>query len=89
LGCLATPSESWGARRAATAAIRAAVDGGCTVLALGNAGSAIDATDALADLRAPTRRGWPGAARSTLPPTPRSSRRWPTTSAPDMLFRGR
>jgi D-sedoheptulose 7-phosphate isomerase len=43
---------------AAAAAIRASTDAGGTVLALGNGGSATDAQDAVADLRAPP-RGWP------------------------------
>ena len=43
---------------AAAAAIRAATDGGGTVLALGNGGSATDAMDAVADLRAAP-QGWP------------------------------
>jgi D-sedoheptulose 7-phosphate isomerase len=43
---------------AAAAAIRAATDAGGTVLALGNGGSATDAQDAVADLRAPPER-WP------------------------------
>jgi D-sedoheptulose 7-phosphate isomerase len=43
---------------AAAAAIQAATDGGGTVLALGNGGSATDAMDAVADLRAAP-QGWP------------------------------
>jgi D-sedoheptulose 7-phosphate isomerase len=41
---------------AAAAAVRARLDGGGTVLALGNGGSATDAMDAVADLRARSRR---------------------------------
>jgi D-sedoheptulose 7-phosphate isomerase len=45
---------------AAAAALRARLDAGGTVLALGNGGSATDAMDAVADLRTPpTRGGWP------------------------------
>ena len=43
---------------AAAAAIRDSTDAGGTVLALGNGGSATDAMDAVADLRAAP-RGWP------------------------------
>jgi D-sedoheptulose 7-phosphate isomerase len=45
---------------AAAGALRACADAGCTVLALGNGGSATDAMDAVADLRTPPPgRGWP------------------------------
>ena len=45
---------------AAASALRARLDAGGTVLALGNGGSATDAMDAVADLRAPpAQRGWP------------------------------
>jgi D-sedoheptulose 7-phosphate isomerase len=45
---------------AAAAALRACLDAGGTVLALGNGGSATDAMDAVADLREPPAgRGWP------------------------------
>jgi D-sedoheptulose 7-phosphate isomerase len=45
---------------AAAGALRASLDAGGTVLALGNGGSATDAMDAVADLRAPpAQRGWP------------------------------
>jgi D-sedoheptulose 7-phosphate isomerase len=48
---------------AAAAELRARLDGGGTLLALGNGGSATDAMDAVADLRTPGRvgrsRGWP------------------------------
>jgi D-sedoheptulose 7-phosphate isomerase len=45
---------------AAAGALRARLDAGGAVLALGNGGSATDAMDAVADLRAPpTQRGWP------------------------------
>jgi D-sedoheptulose 7-phosphate isomerase len=44
----------------AAATLRARLDTGGTVLALGNGGSATDAMDAVADLREPPlRRGWP------------------------------
>jgi D-sedoheptulose 7-phosphate isomerase len=43
---------------AAATTIRAATDAGGTVLAFGNGGSATDAMDAVADLRAPP-QGWP------------------------------
>jgi D-sedoheptulose 7-phosphate isomerase len=48
---------------AAAAALRARLDDGGTLLALGNGGSATDAMDAVCDLRAPP-RGW--AARSAI-----------------------
>jgi D-sedoheptulose 7-phosphate isomerase len=45
---------------AAAGALRACLDAGGTVLALGNGGSATDAMDAVADLRVPPpQRGWP------------------------------
>jgi D-sedoheptulose 7-phosphate isomerase len=45
---------------AAAGALRACLDAGGAVLALGNGGSATDAMDAVADLRAsPAQRGWP------------------------------
>ena len=45
---------------AAAGALRACLDSGGTVLALGNGGSATDAMDAVADLREPpAARGWP------------------------------
>ncbi|MDW5593871.1 SIS domain-containing protein [Conexibacter stalactiti] len=45
---------------AAARELRARLDGGGTLLALGNGGSATDAQDAVADLRAPPPgRGWP------------------------------
>jgi D-sedoheptulose 7-phosphate isomerase len=45
---------------AAAGALRARLDAGGTVLALGNGGSATDAMDAVADLRVPpVQRGWP------------------------------
>jgi D-sedoheptulose 7-phosphate isomerase len=43
---------------AAAAALRGAFEGGGTLLALGNGGSATDAMDAVADFRSPP-RGWP------------------------------
>ncbi|ADB50971.1 SIS domain-containing protein [Conexibacter woesei] len=44
----------------AAAALRRALDGGGTLLALGNGGSATDAMDAVADLREPSgTHGWP------------------------------
>jgi D-sedoheptulose 7-phosphate isomerase len=48
---------------AAAAGLRRALNGGGTVLAVGNGGSATDAMDAVADLRTPP-HGWP--ARSAL-----------------------
>lgn len=45
--------------RAAAAGLRARLDAGGTVLALGNGGSATDAMDAVADLREPAHRAWP------------------------------
>jgi len=46
---------------AAAVALRERLDAGGTLLALGNGGSATDAMDAIADLRAPpTGKGWPG-----------------------------
>lgn len=53
-----TLGDNAGELAAAAAAIRAATDGGGTVLALGNGGSATDAQDAVADLRAAP-QGWP------------------------------
>jgi D-sedoheptulose 7-phosphate isomerase len=51
-----TLTEGRGELIAAAAAVRARLDGGGTVLALGNGGSATDAMDAVADLRARSRR---------------------------------
>ena len=76
-------ATSW---RAAAAALRARLDAGGTLLALGNGGSATDAMDVVADLRAA--RGWP-RARSTSPRTRRSSPRSPTTSASRRSSRAR
>jgi D-sedoheptulose 7-phosphate isomerase len=46
---------------AAALALRERLDGGGTLLAVGNGGSATDAMDAIADLRTPPpARGWPG-----------------------------
>ncbi len=53
-----TLAENREALLAAAAAIRASTDAGGTVLALGNGGSATDAMDAVADLRAAP-QGWP------------------------------
>jgi D-sedoheptulose 7-phosphate isomerase len=53
-----TLGDNRDALRAAAAAIRASTDGGGTVLAFGNGGSATDAMDAVADLRAAP-QGWP------------------------------
>ena len=64
--------------------LRARLDAGGTLLALGNGGSATDAMDVVADFRA-ARRG----ARSTSPRTRRSSPRSPTTSAPTRSSRAR
>jgi len=47
---------------AAAAALRARLDAGGTLLALGNGGSATDATDVVADFRAPPRLGKAGSA---------------------------
>jgi D-sedoheptulose 7-phosphate isomerase len=52
-----TIGESGGELIAAAAAVRARLDDGGTLLALGNGGSATDAMDAVCDLRAPP-RGW-------------------------------
>ena len=56
-----TLGENDAALRAAAAALRARLHAGGRVLALGNGGSATDAMDAAADLRAPPggRRPWP------------------------------
>jgi D-sedoheptulose 7-phosphate isomerase len=55
-----TLAEYGGALRAAAAGVRAALDAGGRVLALGNGGSATDAMDAVADLRRPPEGpGWP------------------------------
>jgi D-sedoheptulose 7-phosphate isomerase len=51
-----TLTEGRGELIAAAAAVRARLDGGGTVLALGNGGSATDAMDAVADLRTRSRR---------------------------------
>ena len=58
-----TLSENREALAAAAAAVRACLDGGGKLLALGNGGSATDAMDAVADFRAAP-QGWPG--RSAL-----------------------
>jgi D-sedoheptulose 7-phosphate isomerase len=55
-----TLTDGRGVLRAAAAALRARLDAGGTVLALGNGGSATDAMDAVADLREPpSQRPWP------------------------------
>ena len=74
--------------RAAAAALRARFDAGGKLLALGNGGSATDAMDVVADLRAPP-QGWPARRRSTSPRTRRSSPRSPTTSASRRSSRAR
>ena len=48
-----TLTDGRGALVAAAAALRARLDGGGTLLALGNGGSATDAMDVVADFRAP------------------------------------
>ena len=53
-----TLTENGDVLRAAARALRARFDGGGTLLALGNGGSATDAMDAVADLRDPP-HGWP------------------------------
>jgi D-sedoheptulose 7-phosphate isomerase len=58
-----TLGECGGELIAAATAVRARLDGGGTVLALGNGGSATDAMDAVCDLRAPP-HGW--AARRAI-----------------------
>ena len=65
----------------AAAALRARLDAGGRVLALGNGGSATDAMDAAADMRHPPARLAARARRSISPRTPRSSPRSRTTSA--------
>ncbi len=52
--------------RAAAATLRASLDAGGKVLALGNGGSATDATDLVADLRFPPDPGWPPRAAIDL-----------------------
>ncbi len=54
-----TLADGRGPLFAAAAALRSAFDGGGTLLALGNGGSATDAMDAVADFRSPP-RDWPG-----------------------------
>jgi D-sedoheptulose 7-phosphate isomerase len=54
-----TLGENGDALRTAAAALRTALDRGGTLLALGNGGSATDATDAVADLRHPPARSGP------------------------------
>jgi D-sedoheptulose 7-phosphate isomerase len=54
-----TLTEGRGVLSAAAAALRARLEAGGTVLALGNGGSATDAMDAVADLRHPPDRRWP------------------------------
>ncbi|HXE45881.1 MAG TPA: SIS domain-containing protein [Conexibacter sp.] len=54
-----TLTENRDALLAAAAALRAALDGGGRVLALGNGGSATDAMDLVADLRFPPDPRWP------------------------------
>ncbi len=60
-----TLSENRAAIAAAAAAVRACSDAGGKLLALGNGGSATDAMDAVADLRAAP-QGWPGRAALDL-----------------------
>jgi D-sedoheptulose 7-phosphate isomerase len=57
-----TLGEGGQALAAAAAAVRAALDGGGQLLALGNGGSATDAMDLVADLRAPSYGGPPRRA---------------------------
>ncbi len=74
---------------AAAADCGAALDGGGRLLALGNGGSATDAIDVVADFVARRRMRVAAGRRSTSPPTPRSSPRSPTTSAPRRSSRAR
>jgi D-sedoheptulose 7-phosphate isomerase len=60
-----TLTDNHDALHRAAQAIRAGLDGGGQVLALGNGGSATDAMDAVADLRTPP-RGWPSRAALDL-----------------------
>jgi D-sedoheptulose 7-phosphate isomerase len=53
-----TLTEGAGALGAAAGAVRASLDGGGTLLAFGNGGSATDAADVVADFRTPPRE-WP------------------------------
>jgi D-sedoheptulose 7-phosphate isomerase len=54
-----TLTEGADTLEAAAAELRARFDAGGTLLALGNGGSATDATDVVADFRAPPRADWP------------------------------
>jgi D-sedoheptulose 7-phosphate isomerase len=61
-----TLGEGAAALRAAAAALRASLDAGGKALAIGNGGSATDATDLVADLRYPSRPTWPPRAAIDL-----------------------
>ncbi len=81
-----TLREGADAIAAAAAALRAVLDGGGTVLAFGNGGSATDAMDLVADLRAGLRRAARARPDRGLG---RSSPRLRTTSAPTCCSRAR
>ena len=66
---------------AAAGVLRERFDAGGRLLVLGNGGSATDAMDVAADFRHPPRGAGRRGRCSTSPRTPRSSPRWPTTSA--------
>lgn len=61
-----TLGEGAAGLRAAAAALRASLDAGGKVLAIGNGGSATDATDLVADLRFPPHPDWPPRAAIDL-----------------------
>ncbi|MFT3864465.1 MAG: SIS domain-containing protein [Solirubrobacterales bacterium] len=61
-----TLGEGAGELRAAAATLRASLEAGGKVLALGNGGSATDATDLVADLRFPPDPAWPPRAAIDL-----------------------
>ena len=84
-----TLTDNAEALAAAARALRACLDAGGKVLALGNGGSATDAMDAVADLAPPAAAVAGAARRSTSPTTRRCSPRWRTTSAPRRSSRGR
>jgi D-sedoheptulose 7-phosphate isomerase len=72
---------------AAAGALRAGADAGGTVLALGNGGSATDAMDAVADLRAPPAgRGWPARRALDLTADPAILTAIANDIGPDAIF---
>ncbi len=82
-----TLTEGRGALLGAAGALRACAQGGATVLALGNGGSATDAMDAVADLRSPPPgRGWPARRALDLTADPAILTGIANDIGPDAIF---